>query len=78
MTRKKCFSKYINNKRKAKENLRPLLDVVRDITIKDVEKAEVLKSFLAIVFNSQICYPQGTQLLELEDRNGEKNNPPII
>lgn len=78
MTKKKLFYNYIISKRRAKENLHPLLDVVGNTTIKDEEKAEVLKGFLAFVFDSQICYPQSTQLFELEDRDGEKNNPPII
>ena len=40
---KKCFYKYIRNKRKAKDNLYPLLGVVRNIA----EKAEVLSAFFA-------------------------------
>jgi len=34
------FYKYINSKRRAKENLHPLLDVERNITTEDEEKAE--------------------------------------
>lgn len=43
------------------------------ITIKDVEKAEILIAFFTSVFNSQASYPQGTQPPELVDRDGEQN-----
>jgi len=75
---KKCFYKYINNKKRAKENLHPLLDVRGNIINKDEEKAEVLHAFFASVFNSHTGYPQSSQPPVLEDREGELNKPPII
>lgn len=48
---KKCFYKYINNKRRAKENLHSLLDVEGSIVTKDEERAEVLGAYFASVFN---------------------------
>jgi len=39
---KKCFYKYINNKKRAKQSLYPLLDARGNIANKDEEKAEVL------------------------------------
>jgi len=41
---KKYFYKYIHNKRRAKENLRPLLNVEGNTASKDEEKTEVLNA----------------------------------
>ena len=38
---KKLFYKYINSKRRAKDNLHPLLDVAGNMTTENKEKAEV-------------------------------------
>ncbi|KAF1461414.1 hypothetical protein FQV21_0009482, partial [Spheniscus demersus] len=77
----KSFYKYINNKRRAKENLHPFLGSVGNIVTKAEEKAEVLNAFFASVFNSktscQLYEVQGTLSPELEDR-GEQDEPPII
>ncbi|KAK4805322.1 hypothetical protein QYF61_018185 [Mycteria americana] len=75
---KKCFYKYINNKRRAKENLHPLLDAGGNIVTKDEEKAEVLNAFFSSFFNSKTSCSWGTQPPELEDRDGEQNEAPII
>ena len=45
------FYKYINSKRRARENLHPLLDAEGNTVTKDQNKAEVLNAFLASVFN---------------------------
>jgi len=75
---KKCFCKYISNKKRSKENLHPLLDARGNTANKDGEKAEVLNAFFASVFNSQTSCSQGIQPTELEDRDGEQNKLPII
>ena len=41
---KKYFYKYIHNKRRAKENLHPLLNVEGNTASKDEEKTEVLNA----------------------------------
>ncbi|KAF1468727.1 hypothetical protein FQV17_0013856, partial [Megadyptes antipodes antipodes] len=75
---KKSFYKYINNKKRAKENLHPLLDAGGNIVTEDEEKVEVLNAFFVSAFNRQTSYPQGTRPPELEDRDGEQDEPPII
>ena len=75
---KKCFYKYISNKRRAKENLHPLLDAGGNIVTKDVEKTEVLNAAFASVLNSKTSCSQGIQPPELGDRDREQNEAPII
>jgi len=48
-----------------------------NIANKDEEKAEVFHARFALVFNSQICYSQGSQHPVQEDREGEQNKPAI-
>ncbi|GAB0175842.1 mitochondrial enolase superfamily member 1 [Grus japonensis] len=73
----KCFYKCIDSKRRAKENLHPLLDAGGNIVTKDEEKAEVLHAFFASVLNSKASCSLGTQPPELEDRDGEQSEAPI-
>ncbi|KAK4823476.1 hypothetical protein QYF61_002523 [Mycteria americana] len=73
-----CFYKYISNKRRAKENLHPLLDARGNIVTKDEEKTEVLNAAFASVFNSKTSCSPGTHPPELEDRDREQNEVPII
>ena len=70
--------KHVNNKKRTKGNLHPLLDAEMNIATKHEEKAEVLNAFFSSVFNSQTGYSQGSQPSVLEDRDGEQNKPPII
>ncbi|KAK4818286.1 hypothetical protein QYF61_010428 [Mycteria americana] len=50
---KKYFFKYISSKRRAKENLQPLVDGGGNIATKDEEQTEVLNTFFNSVFNSK-------------------------
>ncbi|KAK4826739.1 LOW QUALITY PROTEIN: hypothetical protein QYF61_010992 [Mycteria americana] len=72
------FFKYISSKRRAKENLQPLLDGGGNTVTKDEGKAEVLNAFFASVFNSRASCSLGTQPPELEDRDGDQNGAPIM
>ena len=74
----KCFYKHINSKRKARENLHPLLDTEGNLVTKDRDKAEVLNAFFASVFNSKTCNSPGTQPPALVDTDGERNMPCMI
>lgn len=73
---KKWFYKYVNCKRRAKENLHFLLDAGGNMTTEVKEKAEVLNAFFASVFTSQTTYPWGTQPHNLEVWDEEQKNPP--
>ncbi|KAK4819525.1 hypothetical protein QYF61_006018, partial [Mycteria americana] len=75
---KKDFFKYISSKRRAKENLQPLVDGGGITVTKDEEKAEVLDAFFASVFNSRANCSLVTQPPELEDRDRDQNGAPII
>ena len=60
------FPFLINGKRRAKENLHPLLDAGGNMTTEDKEEAEVLNAFFISVFTSQTTYPWCTQPPDLE------------
>ena len=74
----KYFYKYINSKRRARENLHTLLATKGNTVTKDQDKAEVLNAFFASVFNSKTSCSLDTQPLELVDRDGEHNRACII
>jgi len=51
---KRCLYKYINNKKRASESLRPLLDARGNIANKDEEYPEVLNACFASAFNRPV------------------------
>jgi len=73
---KKLFYKYINSRRRDKENRHPLLYAAGKLTTEDKEKAEVLSAFFTSVFKCETNYHQGTQPPNLEVWDGEQNKPP--
>jgi len=73
---KKSFYKCINNKKRVKESLHPLLDMRGNIANKDEEKAEVLNACFTSVFNSQTGNSKGSQPPMLEDTKKESRTHP--
>ena len=49
---KKGFFKYVNSKRRIRDNIGPLLDEVGHLTNRDIDKAETLNAFFASIFNT--------------------------
>ena len=75
---KKLFYKYINSKRRTRENLHSLLDEAGNVTTEDEEKADVLNAFFTSVFKRQTGYPQVSLLPDLAALAGEQTKPPTI
>ncbi|KFW73581.1 hypothetical protein AS28_12130, partial [Pygoscelis adeliae] len=50
---KKSFHRYVRDRRKTRENVGPLRNEMGDLVTQDMEKAEVLNDFFALVFTSK-------------------------
>ena len=51
--KKKGFIKYISSKRKARDNVGPLLNEAGVLVTENAEKAELLNAFFASVFSAK-------------------------
>ena len=49
---KKGSFRYVNSKRRIRDNIGPLLDEVGHLTNRNVDKAEIFNAFFASVFNT--------------------------
>lgn len=67
--KKKSFYKYMNKKRRTKENLNRFLVVGGNIVTINREKIEVLNAFFALVCSSKTTCSLGTQPPELIDKS---------
>ncbi|GAB0207550.1 mitochondrial enolase superfamily member 1 [Grus japonensis] len=74
---KKGFFKYINSKRKTRENVGPLLNEVGALVMEDTEKAELLNAFFASVLTAK-AGPQESQTLEVGNKGLQKEDLPLI
>jgi len=67
---KKSFCRYVNDKRKAKENVGPLWKKTGDLVTQGMEKAEVLNAFFASVFTNK-CSSHTAQVTDGKGRDWE-------
>lgn len=70
--KKACFYKFINSKRRIRENLPPLLDAEENIVTKDEEKAEVLKPTLPQSLAVELAVPWTPSLMSWEMGRGSR------
>ncbi|GAB0203352.1 hypothetical protein GRJ2_002800800 [Grus japonensis] len=75
--KKKGFFKYMNSKRKTRENVGPLLNEVGALVTEDTEKAELLNAAFASVFAAKAS-PQESQTLEVGEKVLRKEDFPWL
>jgi len=74
---KKSFFKYIISKRKARDNVGPMLREVGVLVTEDAEKAEILKAFFASPFSAK-AGPQESQAPEVREEAYKEDELPLI
>ncbi|GAB0183820.1 mitochondrial enolase superfamily member 1 [Grus japonensis] len=75
--KKNSFYRYVSNKRKMRENVGPLWNEMGELVTQDMEKAEALNDFFALVFTSK-CSSQTAQIMEGKGRDWENAEPPTV
>lgn len=74
---KQCFYKYINKKRKTKENLHSLLDMRENIVMEHKGNTELVNASFGLNLSKANC-SQGRQPPELDDSDSEWDKAFII
>ena len=74
---KKGFFNSISSKRKARDNVGPLLDEAGVLVTEDAEKAELLNGFSASVFSAK-AGPQESQALEVREEAHREDDFPLV
>jgi len=73
----KGFFNYISSKRKARDNVGPLLNEVGVLVMEDAEKAELLNAFFASVFSAN-AGPQESQAPEVREEAYREDDFPLV
>jgi len=73
---KKGFFNYISSKRKAMDNVGPLLNEAGVLVMEDAEMAELLNAFFASEFSAK-AGPQESQALEVREEACRKDDLPL-
>ncbi|KAK4832976.1 hypothetical protein QYF61_026802 [Mycteria americana] len=74
---KKSFYRYIGDKRKTRENVGHLWKEMGDLVTWDIEKAEVINDFFALVFTGK-CSSHTAQVTKGKGRDWENEEPPTV
>lgn len=74
---KKGIFKYVDSKRKIRENMGPLLSETHALITGDSEKMEILNSFFASVFSAKTS-PQELQTLQVRERVWGREGFPLV
>jgi len=74
---KKGFFNYFSSKRKARDNVGPLLNKVGVLVTEDAKKAKLLNAAFASVFSAK-AGPQESRTLEVREEDQRENDFPLV